>query len=129
MKKETTNWSDEEEEEEATFCNESFESSQMSPLKQSTVFRFQKIVVKEEQKECASDEEYQDYHVPSVANDDEGFPTKTDNENDTAIGVTAIKALTKYETDSYDIKDVFMPEKNQSSNSRIYECFYCRLVG
>ena len=127
MKKETTNWSDEEdEEEEATCCNDSFESNQLSPFKQGTVFQFQKIVVKEEQKDYASDEEYQDFQIPSIGTDDKGFPKK--NENDIAIGVTAIKALTKYENDSYDIKDVFMPEKNQSSNSRIYECFYCRLV-
>lgn len=135
LKTETsTNWDDDDDDDH--FLNDSFESSSKRGADKP---QFHKIIVKEEQKD---DDENQDYHIPSVAmddtaaDDDDDFaplnlPTKTENDNVTineTVTASPIKSMTKYENDTFDLKDVFMPDRSQGTNCRFYECFFCRLV-
>jgi hypothetical protein len=133
MKTEMANWSEDED-----AYNDSFGSSRVKSTRQSNDdYQFHKIIVKEERKDEAPDIEYQDFHLASVTMDESAAEEDCLSAADTDPNLddaevppdeNPIKAMTQYETDTYDIKDVFVSEKHQSSNSRIYECFYCRLV-
>lgn len=139
----STNWDDDDDNED-DFANDSFGSRLVSPIKKKTAENpeFQRIIVKEEQKDEISDEDYEDYHIPSVGmdktagedDDVEEFHllTKTEKDANDVIeadaATSALKSMTQYENDTFDLKDVFMPDRQQGTNCRFYECFYCRLV-
>jgi THAP domain/Zinc-finger associated domain (zf-AD) len=140
----TTNWNDDE------LMNESLEPSQMvSPVKSSEP-EFHQITVKQERKdESTSDDEYNEFEYSSipleVSGDIEDFPDyntantsshefkvpdlqakkEDESDDDTAASDSGIKKLTQYE----DMETSGIVEgSKQHNNSRIFECFFCRIV-
>lgn len=143
LKAETSaNWNDDE------VMNESLESSQLvSPVK-SIEPEFHQIIVKQERKPMSDDEfdEFEYSAIPlDVSEDIEDFPdysavdssshefkvpdlqAKKEDESDDGTDIldSGMKKLTQY--DDMETSGIVEGSK-QHNNSRIFECFFCRIV-